>query len=87
MKEIALIMHEDVTLSTFTGAMDMLIHTNTLFQQSGKPLPFKIVLAGEKTNDNIIQVQAPFISYASLNEITRPDLIIVPAFYATGMRC
>jgi transcriptional regulator GlxA family with amidase domain len=81
MKEIALIIHEDVTLSTVTGAMDMFIHTNRLFQHSNKPLPFKIVLAGEKTTDNLIQIQAPFVSYGSLSDLTSPDLIIVPAFY------
>jgi transcriptional regulator GlxA family with amidase domain len=81
MKEIALIIHEDATLSTITGAMDMLIHTNRLFQHSGKPQPFKIVLAVEKSNDHLLHVPTPLASYATLEEISRPDLIIVPAFY------
>jgi hypothetical protein len=81
MKEIALIIHEDVTLSTVTGAMYMLIHTNSLFQQLHKQQPFKIVLAGEKSDNNLLQMPSPFISYSSLEEIPNPDVIIVPAFY------
>jgi len=81
MKEIALILHDDVTLSTVTGAMDMLIHTNNLFQQSGKPLPFKIVLAGEKPGNGLLPISSPFISYTTIEDLKQPDLIIVPAFY------
>jgi transcriptional regulator GlxA family with amidase domain len=81
MKEIALIIHEEATLSTVTGAMDMFIHTNRLFQQLYKQQPFKIILAGENADNHLLQIQSPFISYSSLNEIPHPDLIIVPAFY------
>ncbi len=81
MKEIALIMHEDATLSTVTGAMDMLIHTNQLFAHSGKPLPFKILLAVENKNSGPLQMASPFVEYKAIAEITDPDLIIVPAFY------
>ena len=80
MRKIALIIHEDATLSTVTGALDMLIHTNRLFQQSGKMQPFKIILAGEK-NDNFLQTPAYMADYAVLEDISHPDLIIVPAFY------
>jgi len=81
MKQIALIIHEDVTLSTVTGAMDMLIHTNRLFQHSGKPQPFNIVIAGENSGHPVLPVPAPLATYATLAEIDKPDLIIVPAFY------
>ena len=81
MREIALILHDDATLSTVTGAMDMLIHTNNLFRHSGKPLPFKIVLAGEKSSNDLLQIPSPFVSYSTIAELTHPDLIIVPAFY------
>jgi transcriptional regulator GlxA family with amidase domain len=81
MKEIALIIHEEATLSTVTGAMDMFIHTNSLFQKLYKQQPFKIILAGETPSNQLLQIQSPFISYCSLNEIPHPDLIIVPAFY------
>jgi len=80
MKEIALIIHEEATLSTVTGAMDMLIHTNRLFELSGKPLPFKITIAVEKSNDHLLPA-GPFASHRTFAEISRPDLIIVPAFY------
>jgi len=80
MKEIALIIHEEATLSTVTGAMDMLIHTNRLFELSGKPLPFKITIVSETSNDHILPA-SPFASRHTFAEISRPDLIIVPAFY------
>ena len=81
MKEIALIIHEDVTLSTVTGAMDMLIHINRLFQSTGKPQPFKIVLAGENPTNNLLTTAAGLVSYCPIKELTNADLVIVPAFY------
>jgi len=81
MKEIALIIHEDVTLSTITGAMDMLIHTNALFQQLYKQQPFKIVLAREKSSDDALPIPASLAKHSTIDELSRPDLIIVPAFY------
>jgi transcriptional regulator GlxA family with amidase domain len=81
MKEIALVIHEDATLSTVTGAMDMLIHTNRLFQATGKPQPFNIVLAGEKESNSLLPVNPSLVSYTLASELSEPDLIIVPAFY------
>jgi len=80
MKQIALIIHEDATLSTVTGAMDMFIHTNRLFQHSGKPIPFELILAGEKTGNDILPTGL-FVSYVPYHELKHPDLIITPAFY------
>ena len=80
MKEIALIIHEEATLSTVTGAMDMLIHTNRLFELSVKPLPFKITVVSEKSSSHLLSTW-PFTSHHSFSEINKPDLIIVPAFY------
>ena len=81
MKQIAILIHEDVTLSTVTGAMDMLIHTNGLFAASGKEAPFCLVLTGKNPTNNLLQVPAPLVSYCQLANIGKPDLIIVPAFY------
>ncbi len=81
MKEIALVIHEDATLSTITGAMDMFIHTNGLYRQTGKSQPFKLIIAGEKPNNNLFQINPQFVSYCQLSDLIKPDLIIVPAFY------
>ena len=81
MKEIALVIHEDATLSTITGAMDMFIHTNSLYQQIGKSQPFKLILAGEKENNSLLPINPLFVSYRRIDELEHPDLIIVPAFY------
>lgn len=81
MKEIALLIHEDVTLSTVTGAMDMLIHTNNFFRHTGKPLPFKIILVGSKPVNDVLPAPGQFVTYLPITEMGHPDLIIVPAFY------
>lgn len=81
MKEIALVIHEDATLSTVTGAMDMFIHINRLYQQTGRSQPFKLMLAGPKENNDLMPVNPLFVGYSKMEEIERPDLIIVPAFY------
>jgi len=81
MKEIALIIHEDATLSTITGAMDMFIHTNSLYQQTGKSQPFKLIVAGQSAENNLLPINPLFVSYRKMDELEKPDLIIVPAFY------
>jgi transcriptional regulator GlxA family with amidase domain len=81
MKEIALVIHEDATLSTITGAMDMFIHTNILYQQTGRPQPFKIILAGDKSANNLLPVNPLFVTYCERKDLGRPEVIIVPAFY------
>jgi transcriptional regulator GlxA family with amidase domain len=81
MKEIALIIHEDATLSTVTGAMDMFIHINSLYQQTSKSQPFKLMLAGEKESNNLLPVNPLFVGYRCIDELEKPDLVIVPAFY------
>jgi transcriptional regulator GlxA family with amidase domain len=81
MKEIALVIHEDATLSTITGAMDMFIHTNALFQQAGKPQPFNLVVTGDSENNHLLPVNPLFASYCQFTELDHPDLIVVPSFY------
>jgi len=81
MKEIALIIHKDATLSTVTGAMDMLIHTNNLFRQLNKPQPFNIILACENAINDPLFAPANLVNYRTIAEVGVPDLIIVPAFY------
>jgi transcriptional regulator GlxA family with amidase domain len=81
MKKITLIMHDDVTLSTVTGAMDMFIHTNSLFQQLNKPQPFELTLAYEKKPDGPMSLLGSLVTYSTVAETTNADLLIIPAFY------
>ncbi|WP_094572802.1 GlxA family transcriptional regulator [Mucilaginibacter xinganensis] len=81
MKEIAILVHEDAVFSTVSGAMDMLIHTNRLFHESGKPLPFKIMLVGEKSSNEYLHHPEPYVGYSNIANMKKPGLIIVPAFY------
>lgn len=81
MKEVAILIHEDAVFSTVSGAMDMLIHTNRLFHESGKPMPFKIMLVGEKEKNDLLLAPEPYVSYSPISQVKQPGLIIVPAFY------
>ncbi|MDP9076534.1 MAG: helix-turn-helix domain-containing protein [Bacteroidota bacterium] len=81
MKEVAILIHEDAVFSTVSGAMDMLIHTNRLFHESGKPVPFKITLVGEGNENAYLHNPEPYVGYSSITNVATPGLIIVPAFY------
>ncbi|RFM25628.1 GlxA family transcriptional regulator [Deminuibacter soli] len=81
MKKIALLIHEDVVLSTVAGALDMLIHTNRYLQSIGKPPAFKITLAGEEQQNNLLHVATQFLEYKTLDDAADADLVVIPAFY------
>jgi transcriptional regulator GlxA family with amidase domain len=81
MKEVAILIHEDAVLSTVSGAMDMFIHTNRLFNETGKPLPFKVTLVGETAENNFMRNPEPYVGYSAFTNMAQPGLIIVPAFY------
>ncbi|MCR8560896.1 helix-turn-helix domain-containing protein [Mucilaginibacter sp. BJC16-A38] len=81
MKEVAILIHEDAVFSTVSGAMDMLIHTNRLFHESGKPMPFKITLVGEGNENAYLHNPEPYVGYSSITNVATPGLVIVPAFY------
>jgi len=81
MKEIAILIHEDAVFSTVSGAMDMLIHTNRFFHESGRPVPFKIMLVGEAAENQYLHNPEPYVGYSALADVLKPGLIIVPAFY------
>ncbi|HEY0272129.1 MAG TPA: helix-turn-helix domain-containing protein [Chitinophaga sp.] len=81
MKTIALLLHEDVVLSTVSGALDMFYHTNRYFEANGKPPPFMVHLVGECATNTLLQFPDRYFHYQSLATATRPHLIIVPAWY------
>jgi len=81
MKEIAILIHEDAVFSTVSGAMDMFIHTNRFFHESGRPLPFKITLVGPLAENKYLRNPEPYVGYSPIAEVATPGLIIVPAFY------
>ncbi|MDO3641869.1 GlxA family transcriptional regulator [Mucilaginibacter sp. L3T2-6] len=81
MKDVAILIHEDAVLSTVSGAMDMLIHTNRFFHEKGKPLPFKIMLVGQEPENRFLRNPEPYVSYCPIDKLEKPGLIIVPAFY------
>ncbi|TDW95746.1 GlxA family transcriptional regulator [Dinghuibacter silviterrae] len=81
MKEIALLIHKDVVLSTISGTLDMLEHTNRYLEASGKPRAFSVTLVGESASNDLLPVAAPYIHYCRYTDLASADLIIVPAFF------
>lgn len=80
--KVALLLHEDVVLSTVTGALDMFTQTNRYFREAGKPLPFQIMLVGESpVNGLLAGFPSAYTDYRMLSEATDLQLLIVPAFY------
>lgn len=80
MKKIAMLVYEDVILSSASGVMDMLIGTNRLLQGEGESPAFEITLVSEKIRNIQLQVPAQFVSCKTLDEVTDADLILAPAF-------
>lgn len=81
MKDIAILIHKDVLLSTITGALDMLEHTNRYLAAQGKPRAFGVTLVGENATNNLLPVAAPYIKYSRYSDLDAADLIIAPAFF------
>ncbi|GGB19145.1 MULTISPECIES: GlxA family transcriptional regulator [Mucilaginibacter] len=81
MKEIALLIHEDINLSTISGVLDMVRHTNRFLVESGKTEAFSVMLVGEKINNNLLYFPAQFTGFKTIDEIKDVDLVIAPAFY------
>jgi len=83
MKNVALLIHDDVVLSTVAGPMDMFIHTNRYLQQEGEGPFFNIVLVGDKPYTEHANIPVCYAEYKCYTDLPRPDLIIVPAFYGS----
>ena len=60
MKEIALMIHDDVVISTISGTLDMLEHTNRFYEAQGQPRPFQVILVGENDCNDLFQIAAPY---------------------------
>lgn len=83
MKRIAMLVYEDVILSSASGVMDLLIGTNRVLQEAGEPPAFEISLVSEKIRNIQLNVPAQFVSCKTLDEVKETDLILAPAFYGS----
>ena len=82
MMKIALLLHEDVVLGTITGALDMFTQTNRYFREAGKPLPFQVMLVGERpANQFLTGFPTAYTDYRTINDADDLQLLIVPSFY------
>jgi transcriptional regulator GlxA family with amidase domain len=80
MKKISLLIHEDVYSSAVTSVIDLFAGANWCLEQSGRSPVFKLELVSEKENNILLDVPASFICYRTIEEVTQPDLIIIPGF-------
>ena len=72
--------HEDVVLSSISGTVDMLGHTNQYLQAMGEPPAFKVWLVGSGDRNDLFPLAAPYTQYKPYRELENADLVIVPAF-------
>lgn len=77
---VSILIHEDVVLSSACGPLDILTRTNQILAALGKPAKFQVELVSEKTKNILLADPAQFICHRTLTEVSRSDLIIVPAF-------
>lgn len=80
MKTISLLVYEDVVLSALSGPLDILISTNKLLEERGKPPAFQVELVSEKRKNIQLHQPARFICHKILAEAKRTDLVMAPAF-------
>ncbi|WP_448702664.1 GlxA family transcriptional regulator [Mucilaginibacter sp. AW1-3] len=85
MKKISLLIHENVYSSSVAGVIDLLAGANWCLEQLGKPPAFKLELVSEKVKNIQLNVHAQFICYATLEEVTQTDLVIIPGFDGNHM--
>lgn len=83
MKEVSLLIFEDVVLSSVSGVLDILTQTNLFLESTGKSPAFKVGLVSEKMKNIQANVPAQFICYKTIDEVISTDLIIVPAFHGS----
>lgn len=81
MKEVSLLIFEDVVLSSVSGVLDILMQTNHFLESSGKEPAFKVGLVSEKMKNIQTNVPAQFICYKTIDELFHTDLIIIPSFH------
>ncbi|MGZ3835449.1 MAG: GlxA family transcriptional regulator [Mucilaginibacter sp.] len=80
MRKISLLVHENIYSSSIAGAIDLFAGANWCMEQHGRPPAFKLELVSEKVKNIQLDAHAQFICYATMDEVTQTDLIIVPGF-------
>jgi len=79
MRNISVLVYEEVILSCITGVVDILTTTNRFLEDCGKESAFNIALVSEHTMSPVVYGHAG-VSYQTLDEVNNTDLVIVPAF-------
>lgn len=79
-KHISLVVYEEAVLTAVSGPLDVLMGTNSYFQQRDEAPPFHIELISEKLKHIRLFLPAQFICHHSMRETDHSDLVIVPSF-------
>ena len=80
MKNISLLVHEDIYSSSVASVIDLFSGVNWCLEHSGQSPAFNLELVSEKENNIALDVPARFICHRTIEKVTRTDLIIVPGF-------
>lgn len=86
MKNIYILVHEDVVLSSAAAPLDIFTRTNDILGQMGRVAAFDISLVTRHASEVRLGIPASFTCQRSLEEIPpksdghHQDLILVPAF-------
>jgi len=79
MKNISLLVYEDMILSCISGVLDIFNAVNRFLTETGKDPAFRIEMVGLKP-EMPIPLLPGLVPYKTLKEVTQTDLAIVPAF-------
>lgn len=79
MRNISVLVYEEVILSCIAGVVDIFTTTNKFLNDCGKESAFNIALVSEQPMGPVLYNHSS-LSYKTLDEITTTDLVIVPAF-------
>jgi len=80
MKKISVLINEDVYSSSVAGVVDLFAGANWCLEQLGRPPAFKLELVSEKVKNIQLNVPVQLICYATMEEVTQTDLVIIPGF-------
>jgi transcriptional regulator GlxA family with amidase domain len=85
MRNLVIIIHEDVVLSSVSGILDLLNAANEIADAKNHSRPFSVDLVGEKLKNVQLNASAQFICSKTLSDVSHADMVIIPPFKFNGM--
>lgn len=80
MKRVAVIIHEDVVLSSACAPLDILTRTNDILRSADEAPGFEVELVSGNLKNVLLSLPAQFLCHKTVADAGHPDLILIPAF-------